>query len=45
MFAQYKAAFDFTALELTDNPSCSSAPQELVKQVITAAVFPGVFSL
>eukprot|EP01114_Cavostelium_apophysatum_P018912 TRINITY_DN5947_c0_g1_i1.p2 TRINITY_DN5947_c0_g1~~TRINITY_DN5947_c0_g1_i1.p2 ORF type:complete len:178 (+),score=43.91 TRINITY_DN5947_c0_g1_i1:1096-1629(+) len=43
MLAKYDADFDFTCLEMVDSdPSCASAPQELVKQTIMAAQGAGI---
>lgn len=41
VFASYNAALDFTCLEMADreqDPSCGSGPEELVQQVMSAAV-------
>eukprot|EP01119_Soliformovum_irregulare_P005454 TRINITY_DN17216_c0_g1_i1.p1 TRINITY_DN17216_c0_g1~~TRINITY_DN17216_c0_g1_i1.p1 ORF type:complete len:453 (-),score=103.49 TRINITY_DN17216_c0_g1_i1:49-1221(-) len=44
MLAKYGAAFDFTALEMVNQPGndCSSAPEDLVQQTILAAQQAGV---
>jgi len=44
MFAKNNVEFDFTALEMVDQPNngCGSAPQELVKQTILASHSAGI---